>query len=349
MKFLRFLLFPFALIYGAIIALRNLFFDIGIFSYKKIIVPVISVGNLSIGGTGKTPHIEYLIRLLKNNYNVATLSRGYGRRSKNYFLANENSNSNEIGDEPMQFKHKFPEISVAVDAKRVNGIENLLKTNPKIDAILLDDAFQHRAVKPHLSILLSDYKKLFFNDFILPIGNLREPRNGYKRADIIIITKCPETISDLEKENIKSKIKNLTHQKIIFSFVKYGNLISLNTTEIAQLDSELDILLVTGIANSLPLEKYLKGKVKTIFPMRFRDHHNFTSTDIQQVKNNFSELKSSKKIILCTEKDAMRLRNTSLLKTLESVPFFYIPIEIYFQEDDKREFDNLILETVLKN
>ncbi|HVA99327.1 MAG TPA: tetraacyldisaccharide 4'-kinase [Bacteroidia bacterium] len=348
MKFLRFFLFPFALIYGGIIAIRNLFFDTGIFASTKASIPLISVGNLTTGGSGKTPHVEYLIRLLKNNFRVATLSRGYGRSSKSFFLATNDSTANDIGDEPMQFKNKFPEITVAVDEKRLNGIHQLLKINPELDVFLLDDAFQHRSVKPHLSILLSDYKKIFRDDYLLPIGNLRESKNGYKRADIIIITKCPETITIAEKENICSKIKPLSNQKIFFSFLKYGNIISLNNTETNVLNLETEILLVTGIANSLPLESYLNGKVKSIFPMRFRDHHTFTTNDIQQIKNNFELLKSQQKIILCTEKDAMRFLHSSLLKPLKKLPFYYIPIEIYFQEEDKKQFDKMVLQIVSK-
>ena len=352
MKLLKILVFPISILYGCIVFLRNKLYNNHLISSRSFDVPVICVGNLSMGGTGKTPHIEYVIRLL-NEFKIATLSRGYGRSTNQFLLAEDNSKVEDIGDEPMQFKHKFKNIIVAVDAKRVNGINKLMEKFPFLNVVLLDDAFQHRAVKPGLSLLLTDYNKLYCNDFMLPTGTLREFRSGAKRADIIIITKCEDELSNDERNKIVSELKTLAHQQIYFSKIKYGNLMQmdnhfyLKNTEI--LNSETSVVLLTGIANPKPLENYLKDKSRNIVSAKYADHHNFSEKDIEDILDLFNKIESQHKIILTTEKDFMRLISSPHIHLLNAVPLFYLPIEIEFSDNDKTQFDNQILNYVRRN
>ena len=277
MKFLRFLLFPFSILYGVIVFIRNKFYDWHLISSTHFEVPTIVVGNISMGGTGKSPHIEYLIRLLQKDFNVATLSRGYGRRTNGFILSDKQSTAKDIGDEPKQFKNKFDEAAVAVDAKRVNGINQLINKVDRLQVILLDDAFQHRAVSAGLSILLTDYNKMYCDDYILPMGNLRESRSVAKRADIIIVTKCPAHLSDEERNKLMEKINATSFQTVYFSYIKYGEVIKLfgnkESEQINYLDGQYDVVLLTGIANTQPLEDYLQSKTKSLINMKFPDHH----------------------------------------------------------------------------
>ncbi len=355
MKFLRLLAFPLSCIYGCLVFLRNKLYDWGIQPSKKFDTPTISVGNLSVGGTGKTPHIEYLIRLLKSEFYIATLSRGYGRTTKGYVLSDTQSTATDIGDEPLQFKKKFREIRVAVDSKRVRGIKKLKEEFPSLQTILLDDAFQHRAVKPGLSIVLTDFSKLFTSDFMLPSGNLREFRTGIKRADIIIVSKCPEILLPIERKRLITEINPLPYQQIYFSFLKYGEFIPFNE-DITNLfskeyyfDRNYSVVLLTGIANTASLEYYLKNKVKNIIPAKFSDHHSYTKNDLQSIQKIFNNIASSNKIILTTEKDAMRLKNPEFSNILKTLPLFYIPIEIEFHDKDKNTFNEQVLHYVRTN
>jgi len=346
MKFLQILVFPLSIVYGAILYLRNKLYDFGIFPSTKFNVPVISVGNLSVGGTGKTPHIEYLIRLLGSEFQIATLSRGYGRKTKGFVLSGPNSTVTDIGDEPLQFSNKFPELPVAVDAKRVRGVKEILKLFPSIQTILLDDAFQHRSIKPGLSIVLTDFSKLYLNDFVVPSGSLREFRSGIERADIIIVTKCPQVLLPIERKRLIKEIKPLPHQNIYFSTIKYGEFLPLQKEKLNPFSKEYyfehhySVVLLTGIANTLPLEYYLKDKVKTIIPVKFPDHHSFTKNDLEEVKKIFDNIASSNKIIVTTEKDAMRLKRPEFSAFLSQLPLFYIPIEIDFYNKDKNVLQN---------
>jgi tetraacyldisaccharide 4'-kinase len=348
MKLIRILLFPFSMLYGCIVYLRNKLYDKHLLSSTSFDIPVICVGNLSMGGTGKSPHIEYIIRLLNNNYKIATLSRGYGRSATEFGIADASSKVADIGDEPMQFKNKFPEITVAVDKKRVNGINKLLAKFPSLNVILLDDAFQHRAVTAGLSILLTDYNKLYTNDVMLPTGTLREFRSGAKRADIIIITKCPEIVSSEERAVITSKINKLEHQHVYFSRIKYGSLVAMNTTN-AILSKETDVLLLTGIANPQPLEDYIINKVKSITPAKFPDHHNYTEKELMGIIDLFNTIASPNKIVITTEKDFMRLKSSPSVKLLNTLPIFYLPIEIAFLDTDNQMFNNQIINYVSSN
>ncbi len=355
MKFLKIILFPFSIAYGAILSLRNKLYDWGVFSSTEFEIPIISVGNLSVGGTGKTPHIEYLIRLLSPEFDLATLSRGYGRKTKGFVLSDMQSTTADIGDEPLQFKNKYNAIHVAVDAKRVNGITKIIELFPSVQSILLDDAFQHRAVKPGLSIVLTDFSNLYLNDHVVPTGTLREFRSGIKRADIIIVTKCPKILVPIERKRLMKEMNPLPHQTIYFSFIKYSEFLLLNSEKKNPVsksyysEHNYSILLLTGIANTQPLEQYLRTKVKTVIPVKFPDHHQFTKSDLGLVQKTFHSIPTENKIILTTEKDAMRLKLPEFSAILDTLPIFYMPIEIDFYEHEKEQFNEQILHYVRAN
>jgi len=330
MKLIRFLLFPFALLYDLVTTIRNYFYDKGFLKSVRFDIPVIAVGNLSVGGTGKTPQIEYLIRLLQGEYKVAVLSRGYKRKTRGFILLNESHTTEDVGDEPLQFFKKFSNtlnVSIAVDVNRVNGIQQLQKlVSP--DVILLDDAFQHRKVKAGFYILLTKYDDLYTNDYLLPRGNLRESRRGAKRAHIIVVTKCPENLSEDAQQTIREKLKASHNQQVFFSSISYHNetggksRLSLNEL------NEYEIVLITGIANPLPLVNFLNEKGCLVEHMNFPDHHHFTSQEIQQIQAKFEKLTADKKLILTTEKDYMRLSNRVL-------GLHYIEIESKFLKDQE--------------
>ena len=349
MVILKIILLPLSYLYGSILLLRNKLFNWGVLKSTKFNLPIISVGNLNWGGTGKTPHIEYLIRLLKPTYYIATLSRGYGRRTSGFVLANTQSISTEIGDEPLQFKKKFSAVRVAVDEQRVRGINKLLALYPSLDAILLDDAFQHRQVTPGLSILLTDFNNLYTDDYVVPSGTLREFRLGAKRADIIIVSKCPHLLVPIERENIIKKIKPQPHQKVLFSCISYGEFIPTNNNAPIPFSKEYyferhySILLFSGIANAQALEYYLKQKTNHVISVKYNDHHPFNIKDLTTLKNQFSEMPYTNKIILTTEKDFMRLQNKEFADILEKLPLFYIPIEVELCEQDKRVLSDIII------
>lgn len=348
MKKLRYLLFPFTVIYGGVVTFRNFLFAKNVLKSSEFEVKTISVGNLSTGGTGKTPHIEYLIRLLKNEYKVATLSRGYGRKTGGFEQANDTSTHKDVGDEPLQFYNKFKEeVNVFVENKRVTGVIEILAKHPDTEVILLDDAFQHRAIKPGFSVLLSDYSSLFYKDVILPAGNLRELRTEANRADLIVVTKCPNDISEKEMEAISVKIKKIANKPVYFSRIKYGEIKSFNTNlKVLRLNELKDIetLLITGIANPKPIQKLLNNNEINYKHLKFPDHHNFTKKNISNIIDIFGSI-SGNKIILTTEKDAVRLKSIDELKEL---PIYYLEIEIEIIKN-KKEFDNKILTYVKQN
>jgi tetraacyldisaccharide 4'-kinase len=354
MKLLRILLLPFSLFYGCIIYVRNKFYDWHILRSSEPSIPTISVGNLSVGGTGKTPHIEYLIQLLKTDFYIATLSRGYGRKTEGFLLADTQSVVTDIGDEPMQFKKKFPRLRIAVDANRVRGVKLLVQNYPSLQAVLLDDAFQHRAIKTGLSILLTDFSNLFTNEYLLPTGNLREFRCGYKRAHIIIVTKCPSVFLPIERKRLVDEIKPTSYQQIYFSYLKYGDFISLYSGDNAFMkeyyfERGFSILLVTGIANSTSLEYYIKNKVKNVQQLKFPDHHQFKREDMEKIRKKYTDITSANKLIITTEKDAMRFKSNEYIHLLKGLPVFYLPIEIMFHDKDKTSFDEQILNYVRTN
>ncbi len=338
------------MVYASATAARNKLFDWKILKSKSFDLPVISVGNLSVGGTGKTPHVEYLINLLKDEFRIATLSRGYKRKTRGFILASESSSASEIGDEPFQIYRKFPEVLVSVDENRVHGISELLSLANKPDVILLDDAFQHRYVKPGLSILLTDYHNLYTDDYPIPSGKLRECRTGAKRADIIIVTKSSKVLSPIVRKEIENKIQPKEHQNLFFSYIEHNRFISLGGEELkAKKIFFNSILLVAGIANTYPLEIYLKNFCDELEVIKFPDHHNYSRKDVSKIIEAFEKIVRKNKVIVTTEKDAMRLIQPDIINHLISLPVFYIPIRTELHKQDKKEFNNYILDYVRKN
>jgi tetraacyldisaccharide 4'-kinase len=337
---IRILLFPFSLVYYVVIVIRNILFDKEIFRAASFNLPIIGVGNLSVGGTGKSPMVEYLVRLLKDEFKIATLSRGYKRKTKGYALAGTHTTALDIGDEPMQFHLKFPEVAVAVGEERVVAIPQLLHDKPDTQCIILDDAFQHRTVKPGLNILLTECNNLFTRDWYLPTGDLRDEKKRYARADIIVVTKSKEDLTLKEKTSIESEIQALAHQHIFFSTIGYAtpyHIINRNTYTITD---ELEVLLVTGIANPMPLKKMLADKCKTYYELSYSDHHIFTIDDLKEIINRFDSIQFPNKIILTTEKDAVRL--SKFENELLKLPMYVIPIEHVFLFNGGADFSNLV-------
>jgi len=306
-NFLRKIAFPFSILYGLITSIRNFLYDNGVLKSTEFKTPTIVVGNLSVGGTGKTPQIEYLIRLLQNDYKIAVLSRGYKRKSKGFVIACENSTVETIGDEPFQFHKKFPNIIVCVDANRTNGIQQLEKLNTPPEIILLDDAFQHRKVKGGYNVLLSSFNNLYVDDFMLPTGNLREYRSGAKRAQAIIVTKCPNNLLETEQEQIIKKLKSKVNQSVFFTTISYDTeLKGADKIDVRDLKNS-EIVLVTGIANPNPLTEYLSSQQIKFNHIKYPDHYNFKVKDIESIQETYNLIQSKNKIILTTEKDFVRI------------------------------------------
>ena len=334
MNILRKILFPFAILYGFITVIRNFLFDRGVLKSTSFDIPVIAVGNLSVGGTGKSPQIEYLIRLLSDKYKIATLSRGYKRKSKGFVLADSTLNAEILGDEPFQFYQKFPNIQVAVDANRPSGITQLLSQKEKPEVILLDDAYQHRKVKAGFYILLTAFDDLYADDFMLPTGNLREGRGGANRANIIVVTKCPKNLSDEKQEEIRLKLKLSCSQQIYFTFIDYDDAVYRKGEEIDVKDIKSETkLLLAGIAKPKPFFDFLKNEKDEC--LTFPDHHHFSETDLNAIKN-----KAQNKKIITTEKDYVRLKDSKLVSQL-----YYLPIKSTFI-NHQQNFDATILEYV---
>ena len=313
MKYLRYFLFPFSVVYGYVMSIRNFLYDHDILHSKTYNIPIVSVGNLNTGGTGKSPMIELLIRMLQDNFVIATLSRGYKRTTSGFLEVSTSHTSMEVGDEPLQFKTNFPKVHVAVDANRRRGISELLNRFEDLEVILLDDAFQHRKVKPKISILLTSYNDLYTKDFMLPTGHLREFPSGANRANCIIVTKCPNLISEKEKTVIKKIFKPRKEQYVLFSTIVYADLVYSETIT-KKLKSFDDFTLVTGIANPKPLVAHLKSLGKNPEHLAFPDHHEFTDNELISLD------KKSK--ILTTQKDYMRLKTK-----LKTAHLYYIPIQ----------------------
>jgi tetraacyldisaccharide 4'-kinase len=321
MKFFRNIAFPFVPIYYMVTSLRNKLYDCGVKRSISYDFPIICVGNLSVGGTGKTPMIEYLVHLLKDDYRVATLSRGYKRKTKGFQLADAFSTAGTLGDEPFQFYNKFKnKVLVAVDANRTNGIKQLKEFDNSLNVLLLDDAFQHRKVKAGLNILLTTYNSPYFIDYVLPTGNLREPRSGAKRANIIIITKCPNTLSKTEKSEFIKKIKPKENQYVFFSEIAYSNEIVSEESK-KSIDFVNNFTLVTGIANANPLVDFLKKKDLQFEHLNYKDHHEFSQEDILEL--------DKQALIITTEKDFMRLKQYKSLKG----KLFYLPIKVVINDE----------------
>ncbi|MDR2953943.1 MAG: tetraacyldisaccharide 4'-kinase [Prevotella sp.] len=342
-------LLPFSWLYGFVVSIRNKFFDWGIFKQEEFDVPVICIGNITVGGTGKTPHTEYLVHLLKKQYRIGVLSRGYKRKTSGFLLATDTTTSKEIGDEPFQIKQKFPDIIVAVDEKRRRGIKQLLSLQCPPEVILLDDAFQHRYVKPSYTIVLSDYNRPVYEDKLLPAGRLRESTKALrKRADMVIVTKCPNEIQPIDFRIISHHMNLFPYQGLFFTTFGYQGLRSVFTDEEAILPLESlsgkHILLVTGIASPKTIQEKLSEYTKTVETIAYPDHHDFSTKDINHITEAFRNIKSDNKLILITEKDASRL---ILFKDQidEDVKqcLYYLPIEVVFIDNDQEKFNRNIL------
>jgi tetraacyldisaccharide 4'-kinase len=352
---IAFITFPLSLIYGFIVSIRNILFDLKILKSTEFGIPVISVGNITVGGTGKTPHIEYIIKLLSDQFNIAVLSRGYKRKTRNFILATPESDIIDIGDEPKQLKQKFPDIHIAVDRKRVHGIYRLLESVKDLKVILLDDAYQHRYIKPGLSILLIDFNQPLSSDHMLPFGNLRESKHEIRRTDIVIITKTPKALKPIERKILIKELKILPSQFLYFTTYEYmnpepvftDNKKSLVLTDIKNTRSS--ILMVTGIAQSAPLVKFLKSFSKTIDMMKFPDHHFYTSEDLIRIKVRFTRLNGKIKYIFTTEKDTVRFRELQISDNELKLCMYFVPIEVKFLYGGAKKFNNDIISYVKKN
>ncbi len=334
---------PLSLLYGIGVSLRNFFYSKELLKGVEFDIPVIAVGNLSMGGAGKTPHVEYLIRLLKDYVNLATLSRGYKRKTKGFRLANQADDVRTIGDEPLQFYQKFPDIYVAVSENRMLAIPQLVSSLPDLQTILLDDAYQHRSVKPGLNILLTQYQMPFTKDWLLPSGNLREWRSAYRRADIIIVSKCPDFISDKEKEEWRREIQPLPHQSLFFSKYEYQAPYAIFKKENElSFSKDMNVLLLCALASSDYLVDYLETQAKRVRRLEFEDHHFFTKYDIGRLEDIYTKWEESNKIIITTQKDATRLEEHKDFIQKHNLPIFVLPTEVRFLADDSDEFDEYI-------
>ena len=343
MSKLRKILYPFSFLYGEIVGIRNKAYEKKILKSTSFDFPIIVVGNLNVGGTGKSPQIEYLIRLLKDYYKIAVLSRGYKRKSKGFQIADENSTAENIGDEPLQFHKKFKDIIVAVEADRVRALKELQCLSSPPDVVLLDDAFQHLKVNPGFTILLTSYKNLYVDDVMLPTGDLREKKEGAKRANIIVVTKCPEYLTSQQQFEIAKKLEPELFQTVFFSTISYDIKVFGTGGEIAVNDlKDFKVLLVTGIANCAPLVDFLESKNIDFKHLRFADHHFFTNSDKEKIKNELEALDGNKKIILTTEKDYVRTFSENNNQT------YYLPIRTKFIENGD-DFDKIILNYVRQN
>lgn len=341
------LLYPASILYGAIMWLRNKLYDAGLISSIQFSVPVISVGNLSTGGTGKTPHIEYLVRLLEYEYKVATMSRGYKRSTTGFYLAKEGTDARMIGDEPMQFHRKFPEIVVSVCEDRMTGIPRLLGERPDIDVVLLDDAFQHRSVKPGLNILIIDFAKPFYKDYILPFGSLRESRKAYKRADIIIVSKCPPQLDNSQQQEMIRRIKPLALQQVFFSAIAYAPLTDFFTGAPFLPAAKPNIVMVSGIAKPEPMLQYLRETANEVHLLRYPDHHYFTQNNLEEIKQTYANWDTGHKIIVTTEKDAARLAMHRATLEAWDIQIAVLPIAVRLLKEEPL-FDQLIKAYVIK-
>lgn len=345
-------LFPLAVIYGIITTLRNALYDWKILKSKAVNAHTICVGNLAVGGTGKTPHVEHLIRLLQNDFKIATLSRGYKRKTNGFILADENSTALDIGDEPLQYKTKNPDLMVAVNANRVAGCNNLLELPDPPQVIILDDAFQHRALKCELNIVISEFSNLYIRDCMMPAGYLRESKKGINRADIIIVSKTPEKTSAVEIRNLIKDIKPQAHQKLFFTWLKYGELRGFqNPNNVISTLNELfrfRIVVFTGIGNPEPMITYLKEYAADVTHIQYPDHHEFTIENLTDIREKLDEFQGGNKIIVTTEKDAMRLKGGDLQDIANNLPLYVLPIEVDFK-DKTQEFNDIILNYVRTN
>jgi tetraacyldisaccharide 4'-kinase len=341
---IRILLFPFSLIYAVVVRIRNWCYDSRILHTTSFNLPIICVGNVAVGGTGKSPMVEWLIRVLQNQFAVAVLSRGYKRKTQGYALAGATTTALDVGDEPMQFHLKFPNVAIAVGEQRIEAIPQLLHDRPETRAIILDDAFQHRAVKAGLNILLTDFSNLFTRDWWLPSGDLRDARSSSRRADIIIVTKCREDLTEDERRSIAAEIAVSSGQQLFFTSIRYGDPYHITRLETTVIDEQTEVLLVTGIANPAPLKRWLGDRAGAFDEMAYSDHHIFSIDDLQAIFRRFMGLTGGKKVILTTEKDAVRL--IKFREELGAWPFYVLPIAPAFLFGEEARFTDIIVKFI---
>ncbi len=333
----RMLMAPFALLYGIGVALRNGLYRMGLLKEISFNVPVISIGNLTMGGAGKTPHVEYLVEWLQEYIHVAVLSRGYKRKTKGFLTVGVNHSAQDVGDEPLQYKRKFPSSHIYVSESRVLGIPKIIAQEPATQVVLLDDAFQHRSVKPGLNILLTTYQDLFVYDYLLPMGRLREWRQAYKRADVVVVTKCPRMIAASERALIEQKIAPRPYQQLLYSTYEYKRLYHLLYPSVTMtMRSDMHALVISAIANSDFLLSYLETQLGEVKIIEYEDHHAFTRYEMGHLRNEFAKLEGDQKIIITTEKDATRLEPHLEFLRKEQMPVFVLPVFVSFGDDDAR-------------
>ncbi len=343
LKSFRVLLLPFAVLYGGIVYLRNWMYNKQYLKSVGFNIPIICVGNLSLGGTGKSPMVEHLLSILSDEYKIATLSRGYKRKTKGYALASNNTTALEIGDEPMQFHIKFPNVSVAVCERRIEAIPQLIQDVPNLKGIILDDAFQHREIKAGFNILLTDFNNLYCDDIFFPTGDLRDQRKAANRASIIVVTKCPSNLSIEQRDEIIEKLYPAQHQSIFFTTIAYDTPYHIyNPNDEWVLSLRDEVLLVCGIANPLPLKAYLHEQTNTYYQISYSDHHIFSIEDLKEIKEKFEQIPSKSKIILTTEKDAVRL--VKYTEELNEIPLYVLPIKPHFLFDAEIAFNKLVID-----
>jgi len=341
---IRILLFPFSLIYAIVVKVRNWCYDKRLLHTTSFNLPIICIGNVAVGGTGKSPMVEWLIRVLQDRFAIAVLSRGYKRKTRGYALAGESTTALDIGDEPMQFHLKFPNVAITVGEQRIVAIPQLLHDRPDTQAIILDDAFQHRAVRAGFNILLTDFSNLYTRDWWLPSGDLRDARSSSRRADVIIVTKCREDMSEDERRAIAMEIGPGSHQQLFFTSIRYGRPYHITRQETVVIDDQTEVLLVTGIANPAPLKRWLGDRASAYDEMAYSDHHIFSIDDLQAIFRRFMGLTAAKKVILTTEKDAVRL--IKFREEMEAWPFYVLPIAPCFLFGEEVRFTDLIVKFI---
>jgi tetraacyldisaccharide 4'-kinase len=348
---MQILLLPFSILYGMVIRFRNFLFDVGILKQHSFKTFVINVGNLSAGGTGKSPHVIYLINQLKSNYQLAVLSRGYGRITKGFKWVKADNSPLQVGDEPLQYANLFPELNVAVCENRVEGIKQI-ESEKKCDVILLDDAFQHRYVKPDFNILITDYSDLFYNDQLLPTGRLREPKSGVTRADVVIVSKSPERISSSEMNEVRSNIQKYGVEKVLFSYMRYSESMVFLSGEKMPINylRNCNVILVAGIANPSPFIEFAISNSKSVTEFIFKDHYQFSSGDIIKIKAQYNQLLSqnSPVVILTTRKDFMRFNTSELQHLIQNLPLAFIDIEVCLHENNGYDLTELIQQLIIQ-
>ena len=339
----RILLAPVSLLYGIGVALRNAFYKYGILKEVSFDLPLIAVGSLSVGGAGKTPHVEYLIRMLRPYINVATLSRGYNRKSKGYINVLPQHTVEEVGDEPLQYRRKFPDVMVTVSESRTFAIPQIVMSRPDIQVVLLDDAYQHRSIHAGLNILLTDFRKPFTRDYLLPSGRLREWRAAYKRADILIVSKCPPQMTGAQKDAMVSEIMPYPNQLIFFSYYKYLPAYNMfHPREWFRFYEDVDVLLICAIAGTDYLLEHLEPQVHSVQVMEYEDHHYFNKHDVSNLHTHFERMDSSNKIVLTTEKDATRLAVHRAYLEEKGLPVYVLPVEVAFHFDEQADFEEAV-------